>query len=145
MIAISNETGLYLLEFVDHQGLERKIERLCLKIKSAIIPGTTEPITSIEKELEAYFSRQLKEFKTPLHLIGSPFQKFVWEALMKIPYGQTISYAAEALMLKKPASACRAVANANGANQLAIITACHRVINANSRLGGYGAGIMRQK
>ena len=145
MIAIADDVGLYLLEFVERRGLEREIERLRLKTKAMIIPGTTDPIISIEKELQSYFDGKLKTFTTPIHLMGSPFQKLVWEALMQIPYGQTRSYAAQALMLGKPASACRAVANANGANQLAIIIPCHRVINTNGDLGGYGGGIMRKQ
>jgi AraC family transcriptional regulator, regulatory protein of adaptative response / methylated-DNA-[protein]-cysteine methyltransferase len=92
MIAIADEAGLYLLEFVDRRGLEREVERLRLKTKAAIIPGVTDPIKSIAIELESYFEEKLKEFNTPLHLLGSPFQKLVWEELMRIPYGQTRSY-----------------------------------------------------
>ncbi|MDZ4322605.1 MAG: Ada metal-binding domain-containing protein, partial [Alphaproteobacteria bacterium] len=79
MIAIGDEEALYLLEFVDRRGLEREVERLRQRTKSAILPGITEPIRSIENELSQYFEGHLKEFKTPLHLLGSPFQKRVWE------------------------------------------------------------------
>jgi AraC family transcriptional regulator of adaptative response/methylated-DNA-[protein]-cysteine methyltransferase len=144
MIAIANEEALYLLEFVDRRGLEREVERLRQKTKSAIIPGHTQAINSIENELKQYFNGKLKEFKTPLFLLGSPFQKLVWEELEKIPSGETQSYSDIAAAIGKP-SACRAVANANGANQLAIIIPCHRIINANGDLGGYGGGLARKK
>ena len=144
MIAIADEAGLYLLEFVDRRGLEREVERLLLRTKAAIIPGTTDPIKSITLELESYFEGKLTQFKTPLHLLGSPFQKLVWEELMRVPYGQTRSYMAQAEAIGK-ATAYRAVANANGANGLAIVIPCHRIINSNGDLGGYGGGITRKK
>ena len=144
MLVIADETGLYLLEFVDRRGLELEIERLRLKTKSAILPGTTDPITSIDRELKEYFSGQRRDFKTPCHLLGSPFQQDVWHELMRIPYGTTRSYGEQAKCLNKP-TAFRAVANANGANQLAIIIPCHRIISSDGTLGGYGGGIERKK
>jgi AraC family transcriptional regulator, regulatory protein of adaptative response / methylated-DNA-[protein]-cysteine methyltransferase len=144
MIAIADETSLYLLEFVDRRGLELEVERLRLKTKAAIIPGVTDPIKSITLELESYFDGKLTQFKTPLHLLGSPFQRLVLDELMRIPYGQTQSYMAQAEAIGK-ATAYRAVANANGANQLAIVIPCHRIINSNGDLGGYGGGITRKQ
>lgn len=144
MIAIADEQVLYLLEFVDRRGLEREVERLRNKIKSAIIPGCTQPIQSIENELKKYFEGSLIEFKTPLIFLGSHFQKCVWEELKKIPFGETRSYSEIATGIGQP-TAFRAVANANGANQFAIIIPCHRVINTNGELGGYGGGLTRKK
>jgi AraC family transcriptional regulator of adaptative response/methylated-DNA-[protein]-cysteine methyltransferase len=144
MIAIADESLLYLLEFVDRGGLEKKVERLKMNTKAAIIPGITGPIKSITLELSSYFDRTLTEFNTPLHLLGSPFQRLVWEELMSIPYATTRSYRAQATSIGKN-KAYRAVANANGANQLAIIIPCHRIINSNGDLGGYGGGITRKK
>lgn len=145
MIAIADEAGIYLLEFVDRRGLEREVERLRIKTKAAIIPGVTDPIKSITLELESYFEGKIKEFNTPpLHLLGSPFQKLVWDELMRIPYGTTRSYMAQATSIDKN-KAYRAVANANGANQLAITIPCHRIINSNGDLGGYGGGIARKQ
>lgn len=144
MIAIADEEALYLLEFVDRRGLEREIERLRRRTKSAIIPGFTQPINSIEKELHSYFKGELREFKTPLALLGSPFQKHVWAELEKIPLGETRSYSQLARVMGRP-TAFRAVAQANGANQCAIIIPCHRVINTNGELGGYGGGLTRKK
>ena len=135
MVAIGDDNVLYLVEFVDRRGLEREVQRLRQKIKSAIIPGHTQPIRSIEIELSQYFAGNLREFKTPLFFLGSPFQKSVWEELKKIPYGETRSYFEIAAAIGKP-SAYRAVAQANGANQLGIVIPCHRVINSNGELGG---------
>lgn len=143
MIAIADQKALYLLEFVDRRGLEREIERLRKKTKSAIIPGRSTIIDSIEHELNLYFDGKLQQFKTPLAFVGSPFQKLVWQELQRIPYGQTCSYAQLAQAIGKP-SAFRAVAQANGANQLSIIIPCHRVINTNGELGGYGGGLNRK-
>lgn len=144
MLAIADEQALYLLEFVDRRGLEKEIERMRQKTRYSIIPGKTPPIEQIEAELKRYFSGQLQQFNTPLFLIGTPFQKRVWEELQKIPHGQTRSYVDIAKAIGKP-SAFRAVALANGANQLAIIIPCHRVINSNEALGGYGGGIKRKE
>ena len=144
MIAISDDEGLYLLEFVDRRGLERAIERLRLKTNAAIIPGSAAPIESITRELASYFDGTLTDFKTRLHLLGSPFQRRVWEALMRIPYGQTRTYKSQANAIGK-STACRAVANANGANQLAIVIPCHRIINSNGDFGGYGGGVARKQ
>lgn len=144
MIAIADERALYLLEFVDRRGLEREVELLRKKTKSAVIPGVTPPIHSIERELQQYFKGTLKEFKTPLFLLGSLFQKRVWEELRKIPYGETRSYLDMASAIGKP-TAHRAVARANGANQLAIVIPCHRVIGSDGKLTGYGGGLTRKK
>lgn len=144
MIAIADEDALYLLEYVDRRGLEREIEVLRAKTKMAIVPGYTPPLTLIEAELKQYFEGTLKEFKTPLAACGTPFQRLVWEALKKIPLGETRSYSEIATAVGKPL-AVRAVARANGANPLAIIVPCHRVIGANGDLTGYGGGIARKK
>lgn len=92
MIAIADETALYLLEFVDRRGLELEIERLRKRTKLAIVPGHTPIISKIENELSDYFEGKLMKFKTPLFFLGSPFQKQVWQALQNIPYGETYSY-----------------------------------------------------
>lgn len=144
MLAIANDDALYLLEFVECRGLEREIERLQKKLKVVIIPGRTKPIDLIESELQQYFAGNLKKFKTPLFLLGSPFQKTVWQSLMKIPYGKTLSYTELATAVGKP-TAFRAAANANGMNQIAIVIPCHRVINANGNLGGYAGGVSRKE
>lgn len=144
MIAIANSAALYLLEFVDRRGLEREIERLRNRTKSAILPGYTQVTRLIETDLTHYFNGTLKEFKTPFFFLGSPFQQRVWQELKKIPIGETRSYADLSNALGKP-TAYRAVAQANGANQLSLIIPCHRVINSDGQLGGYGGGITRKE
>lgn len=144
MLAIADEQALYLLEFVDRRGLEREILRLRQKTHAVIIPGETGVIHAITEELKYYFAGQLQQFKTPLHLLGSAFQQQVWRALQKIPYGETVAYADLAKHVGRH-TAFRAVANANGANQLAIIIPCHRVTNTNGQLGGYGGGLVRKE
>lgn len=142
MLAIANDEALYLLEFGDQKGLERKLDRL--KTTAAIIPGSTPPIRSIENELALYFEGKLSKFKTPLFLSGTPFQISVWNELKKIPFGKTKSYADIAHAIQKP-KGYRAVAQANGANPVAIIVPCHRVINESGELGGYSGGIWRKQ
>ncbi|MCA0970489.1 trifunctional transcriptional activator/DNA repair protein Ada/methylated-DNA--[protein]-cysteine S-methyltransferase [Halobacillus litoralis] len=144
MVAIADEQDLYLLEFVDRRGLEGEVERLRKKTKAAIIPGKTDPIDSIEEELDQYFKGELTCFQTPVKLLGTPFQMEVWEALCTIPFGDTWSYAELAASIGKP-SGYRAVARANGANQLALMIPCHRIINSNGELGGYGGGLPRKE
>lgn len=144
MISIVDESYLYLLEFVDRRGLEKEIERLRQKLKIGIIPGETHITNQLKAELLDYFSGKSYEFHTPFFLLGTAFEKSVWEALKLIPLGQTCSYLAIAKDIGQP-KAFRAVANANGKNQLAIIIPCHRVINENGELGGYGGGLNRKQ
>ena len=92
-------------------------------------------------QLDEYINGQRQVFDIPLDLsTGTPFQQTVWEALLKIPYGKTISYAQLANHIGQP-TACRAVANANGKNPISLIIACHRVIASDGKLGGYTGGI----
>lgn len=140
MLALADEKFLYLLDFVDRKGLNHAVANLKAKLQE----GRTKPLSSIEKELDAYFAGELKEFTTPIFFHGTPFQQQVWQELMRIPYGETLSYAAQANRLNKP-TAFRAVANANGMNRLSLIVPCHRVINTNGKLGGYGGRLSRKQ
>jgi methylated-DNA-[protein]-cysteine S-methyltransferase len=92
------------------------------------------------RQLEAYFRGELRQFDLPLDLAGTPFQRRVWEALLRIPYGETRSYAGIATEVGTP-TGFRAVGGANHANPVAIVVPCHRVINADGGLGGYGGGL----
>lgn len=144
MTALSDHRALYLLEFLDHRCLKKEIKKLQHKTNAIIVESSADPIDSIHRELEQYFKGYLREFKTPLCLVGSDFQKNVWAELRKIPFGKTCSYANLSAAIKKP-SAFRAVAQANSMNRLPILIPCHRVINSNGELGGYSAGIFRKK
>ena len=144
MLAVADDEALYLLEFVDRRGLERELEQLRSRTKSVIVPGRTPSIHRIEQELNRYFQGELSAFETPVKTFGSPFQKSVWKALREIPYGETRPYADVAVMVERP-SAVRAVAQANGANQLALIIPCHRVVRADGASDGYGGGVTRKR
>lgn len=144
MLAIADDDGLWLLEFTERRGLEKELQRLRRRLNCAVVPGDNAILRQIKAELQAYFKGTCLEFKTSFHLLGSDFQQTVWRALCDIPVGETCSYADLATAIGKP-TAYRAVANANGCNQLAIIIPCHRVINHDGKLGGYGGGIDRKQ
>lgn len=91
-------------------------------------------------QLEEYFKRERTSFDLPIQLVGTPFQKKVWQQLLDIPYGQVINYEQLAQRIEQP-TAFRAVGNANGKNPLPIIVPCHRVINKNGHIGGYTGGV----
>ncbi len=92
------------------------------------------------RQLRAYFAGELKEFRLPLEMAGTDFQKRVWASLLEIPYGETRSYSQIAQAIGAP-MAVRAVGAANGENPIAIVVPCHRVIGANGKLTGYGGGL----
>ncbi|HYO84277.1 MAG TPA: methylated-DNA--[protein]-cysteine S-methyltransferase [Bryobacteraceae bacterium] len=143
MIAGASERGLCLLEFTDRRMLERQMEIVRRRFGCMAIPGEHAHLDTIRRELEAYFRRELHEFTVPLDVRGTPFQEQVWRLLLTIPYGQTWSYEQLAVAAGNPA-AVRAVARANGMNRMAIVIPCHRVVNKNGELGGYGGGIWRK-
>lgn len=95
--------------------------------------------------LDCYFSRRFPDFVPPLHLVGSPFQLRVWEALLRVPCGETVTYGAVAQSLAsgagKPAVSARAVGGAVGRNPVSLIVPCHRVVGAGGRLTGYAGGL----
>jgi len=101
---------------------------------------TTAPFAEPVRQLEAYFAGTLRRFDLRLAPAGTPFQQRVWQALLEIPYGETVSYSELARRIGRPA-AVRAVGAANGQNPLAIVIPCHRVIGSNGRLVGYGGGL----
>jgi len=144
MLAIADMEVLYLLEFTDCRGFDHEIERLKEKAGAIIATGKTKILISIEQELQHYFAGTLREFKTPIALLGTPFQHAVWTTLQKIPFGNTGSYAQVACSIGMP-TAFRAVANANGKNRLAIIIPCHRIIKRSGDLCGYNGGLARKQ
>ena len=95
------------------------------------------------EQLAAYFAGELIEFDLPLNASGTPFQKSVWDALVKIPFGETASYVEIARNVGSP-KASRAVGAANGRNPIAIVVPCHRVIGASGKLVGYAGGLDRK-
>lgn len=103
-------------------------------------PATHPLLSEAVHQLREYFAGALRSFNLPILLEGTAFQKSVWEVLMDIPYGETISYGEQARRLGNPA-AVRAVGLANGRNPVPIVVPCHRVIGANGMLTGYGGGL----
>ena len=96
------------------------------------------------EQLEEYFAGERREFDLDLDLVGTTFQRRVWETLLTIPYGETSSYGQIAEQIGSP-GASRAVGLANGRNPIGIIVPCHRVIGANGSLTGYGGGLERKR
>ena len=130
-------------------GDEARIERIDLPATAAHAPdpGWREErdappaaLRAARRQLREYFDGGRRAFDLPLAPEGTAFQQQVWEALRRIPYGETISYGALARRIGKPAAA-RAVGAANGRNPLAIVVPCHRVIGAGGALTGYGGGL----
>ena len=104
----------------------------------------TEILISCIKQLDEYFKGTRKDFDIKYELKGTEFQKKVWNALKKIPYGQTVSYKDIAVSIGKE-KAARAVGNANNKNRISLIIPCHRVIGADGSLTGYGGGLDKKQ
>lgn len=105
----------------------------------------TDLIFDTQRQLEEYFNKQRTNFELPLLLVGTQFQKSVWNELLKIPYGKTETYLGLSQKLNNT-KAIRAVAAANGANAITIIVPCHRIVGSNGELVGYAGGVdVKQK
>ena len=122
-----------------------EIEKIACCLRVPLVKNATHPLLEqCSKELNEYFSHQRKSFDLPLHFVGTDFQQRVWKVLLSIPYGSTVSYREEAEKLKA-LLAVRAVARANGANPIAILVPCHRVIGSDGSLTGYTGGLEIKK
>ena len=144
MILGSFEGKLCLLDF-RYRRMRNTVDNRIKKGLSAIfVEQEDEVITNTKKQLDEYLAGERKQFEIPLLTVGTDFQKNVWKALMKVPYGTTSTY----LQLAKDINnekAVRAVANANGANSMSVIIPCHRIIGSNGELVGYGGGLAVKK
>ena len=112
--------------------------------RSASVAIEDETLNAVRAQLGEYFDGKRRRFELPLLLNGPTFYRRVWQALCDIPYGTTISYGQLAKAVGEP-DAARAVGAANGANPIAIIVPCHRVIGADGDLVGYGGGLERKR
>ncbi len=115
--------------------------------------ATKAPMPEVAEQLDAYFAGELQDFGLELDLRGSDLEKAVWRQLLAIPYGETVSYGAQAARIDpdlfdpelEPWQRPRAVGAANGRNPIAIVVPCHRVIGADGSLIGYGGGLARKR
>ena len=144
MIVGATEEGVCLLEFVERRMLETQLRRLSRRLDAPFAPGSNAMTEQLDRELAEYFEGRRKEFEVPLVLRGTEFQRLAWEALLRIPYGETRSYDQQARAMGR-ASAVRAVGRANGDNRIAIVVPCHRVVGSDGKLTGYGGGLWRKK
>ena len=144
MLVGVTEQALCLLEFADRRMLETQLKRIQKNLGAVLTPGENAISQQTAAQVEAYFDGTLRQFSVPLELSGTEFQQTVWRELITIPYGRTRSYSEQAQRIARP-TAVRAVARANGDNQISIIVPCHRVIGSDGSLTGYGGGLWRKQ
>jgi len=113
-------------------------------LKAEYVEQGSEVIEKTIVQMQEYFSGERKVFDIPLLMVGTDFQRSVWDGLMKIPYGTTASYLELAKNIGNE-KAVRAVASANGANSISIMIPCHRIIGSNGDLVGYAGGLPAKK
>lgn len=131
---------LCLCDWQVEKRRDRVDRRLKRSLDAEFEEGTSEVIENAVEQLDEFFAGKRKKFDVPLLFAGTDFQKTVWNELLKIPFGKTISYGEMARRIGMP-KAARAVANANGANAMSIFVPCHRVIGSDHSLTGYGGGL----
>lgn len=131
---------LCLCNWVEEKHRGRVENRLCRLLKARYEEGTSDVIREAGRQLDEYFKRERRTFDLPLLFAGTDFQQRVWQKLLEVPYGHTLSYGAMAGELGMP-KAVRAVANANGANALSVIVPCHRIVGNDRSLTGYAGGL----
>lgn len=144
MLACGTESGICLLEFTDRIRLEQQVSGLKKQLNAEMVEHEYPLFDVLRLQLNEYFSGVRNSFDLPLQLVGTDFQKRVWQALLTIPYGETRSYKQLSDILGNRL-AIRAVAVANGANRLAIVVPCHRVIGSDNQLTGYAGGLKRKR
>lgn len=131
---------LCLCDWNEMPCAERNKHRLVKYMNAVFRVETSDVLEQTKKQLDEYFAGTRKTFDIPLHPVGTEFQQQVWNALLKIPYGETRSYKDIALSIANP-KGIRAVAQAIGANGISILIPCHRVIGSNHSLTGFAGGI----
>lgn len=141
--AIADDQTLHFLQFKDEIKNYSAFITF-LHSNQSFITEKNKILLVVEDQLERYFKGTLTSFAVPLITVGTVFQNEVWKSLTLIEYGSTITYQQQAVSLKRPRS-FRAVANANGANKIALIIPCHRVIQTSGLLGGYAGGAARKQ
>ncbi len=144
MFVCANNEGVCLLEFVERRMLETEFRDLQRLLDAQIMAGENQHTKQAKEQIAQYFAGERQAFSVPLITPGTEFQQQVWQGLNLIAYGETASYAQQAQRIDNP-KAVRAVARANGANRIAIIVPCHRVIGKDGSLTGYAGGLERKR
>ncbi len=138
------DTPIDALLIAEENGLLTDVIHLSHADVKCMERGESELLNEAKRQLKSYFEGGLKAFTLPLAPEGTPFMRRVWEELRNIPYGETISYRELACRAGNE-KAFRAVGQANGRNPIMVVIPCHRVINADGGLGGYGGGLHNKK
>src|SRR5262249_54098086 len=136
--------GLRLRMVASDRGIRAIDFHLNRPMEGAARHDANKLLKEAGRQLRSYFAGDLRTFDLPLDMQGTPFQKRVWDELLRIPYGKTRSYLQVAVAVGA-AHAVRAVGAANGANPVPIVVPCHRVIGTNGKLTGYGGGLPLKK
>lgn len=144
LVAGAVDEGICLLEFTDRRALESQMATLARRFGIPAGLGDHRWLAELDAQLREYWNGQRREFELPLVHPGTAFEERVWSALLEIPYGARRSYEDLAIALGRP-GAQRAVGRANGRNRIAILIPCHRVVNKDGRLSGYGGGLWRKQ
>ena len=139
MFAVVNAAGALVRLTFGREGTKDSLDAYAAKSKKSL-HWSEEKCAETIRQVRQYFAGERKEFELSLDFQGTDFQKQVWNELIHIPYGQTTSYGELATKIGRP-SASRAVGAANGANLIAVVVPCHRVIGANGKLTGYAFGV----
>lgn len=140
LILGSYDGCLCLCDWLGGRRRERIDARIRRLLRADFVVQPSAVTSRAAAQLDEYFNGKRAVFHLPLLMLGTEFQKRVWQCLCSIPYGTTLSYSAEAARMGRR-SAVRAVANANGANPMSVIVPCHRVVGSNGALTGYGGGM----
>lgn len=135
---------LCLAEFTDQERLQAQVRRVRQRLNAALVPGRAPPVERAAQQLAEYFAGSRQRFELPLLPAGTALQRQVWDTLLRIPYGATWSYAQVAAAIGRPRAA-RPVGRAVGANPIAVVVPCHRVIGSGGGLTGYGGGLWRKR
>lgn len=143
MSAAATEQGVCFLEFTEDNRREDTLQLVSAWLKMAVTDRNHPHLALLESQLQDYFAGKRMIFTVPLVLPGTPFQQKVWDALLSVPFGSTITYSMLAESLSSP-RAVRAVGRANGMNPVSVLVPCHRVTGKNGELTGYAGGTDRK-
>lgn len=144
MLAGATDDGTCLAEFTDRRMLPTQLATLRRRLARPIVAGRHPHLDRLREELDAYFAGERGGFTVPLVAPGSPFQERTWAELRRVTAGTTVSYEELARRVGRP-RAQRAVGTANGANRIAVVIPCHRVVRKSGETGNYGGGRWRKE